>query len=121
MIVISARLAPLPPSRNFCSLLPSSNAKTYLSGMDDPPNACLRPAAYRRRTAGPGALFLGVGDHEGLREPVVEGLRVGVARHRRDEHHDDRAYRTPQERGEHVGREHEHGVATEELSEARGR
>src|SRR6266542_3585537 len=30
--VISARLAPLPPSRNFWSLLPSSKAKTYFMG-----------------------------------------------------------------------------------------
>src|SRR3954470_16733743 len=41
MLVISARLAPLPPRRSFMSLLPSEKSYTYLV------TACLRNASIR--------------------------------------------------------------------------
>src|SRR3954469_1839777 len=63
-LVISARLAPLPPSRNFCSLEPSSKAYTY-----DIALSCWRGASWDSR--------LRV-DHEGPRELVVDALTVAV-------------------------------------------
>jgi len=70
---------PLPPSRNFCSLDPSSKAKTYVSGMGRSSERVFRASAYRRCAAVLDRLFLGIGDDERLREPVVQGLGVRIA------------------------------------------
>src|SRR5689334_10360203 len=71
--VISARLAPLPPRRYFCSLPPSSNAYTYFG-------IVLR------------CLSVGVAHHDRLCSTIMETLEVRIAHPRRhaDQHDDGR-------------------------------
>src|SRR5215213_2493829 len=58
MLVISARLAPFPPSRYFMSLLPSWKSYTYLSAMALPPTFCPRHHPSRFILLGEGSLLL---------------------------------------------------------------
>src|SRR5262249_38739838 len=83
-LVISARFAPLPPSRNFCSFEPSSNAKTYR------------------------IVFLPLGrDHKRARQSVVKPL--AGAREEGEPDHSDGSNRPhtcgedPQRKGTQVG------------------
>src|SRR3954464_9153467 len=81
MLVISARLAPLPPRRSFMSLLPSEKSYTYLV------TACLRNASIGRslqsmrrpdaRSAGPPH---GVGFSQANRFPQPEEASMAHAK-----------------------------------------
>src|SRR5829696_6087948 len=65
MLVISARLAPFPPSRYFMSLLPSSKSYTYLSALALPHASCA-PITRRGRPA-PGEGWLRLLSHGPVR------------------------------------------------------
>src|SRR5260221_11848613 len=95
--VISARLAPLPPSRYFCSFEPSSKAYTY--GIADLPvgtDACGRVSRLRV-------------DDERARELVVDALTVAVEvrprHHAQAEDHAERRDREREQDGQREARE----------------